>query len=237
MPLVAAAVCPHPPLLVREVGVGVEVTARAAALDAVTELVGSEPDLVVVVGDGPVRASYGPQDSGSFAGFGVDLVVPLGPEPGEGPPALPLATAVGAWLLQQSGWKGQARALAVPVSAPPEAAAAWGAELADLDERVALLCMGDGSARRSEKAPGWWDERAEPFDAAVAAALGSADGAALLALDAGLAAELLAAGRASWQVLAGASCEGTWTARLGYADAPFGVGYFVAQWTRETPSS
>jgi hypothetical protein len=241
MALVAAVVCPHPPLLVPEVGLGVEVPVRAAALQAVAEMVSSDPDLVVVVGDGPVRAGYGAQDSGSFAGFGVDLVVPLDADADadadddESPAALPLALTVGGWLLQQTGWPGPRRALAVPSSETTESAAALGAELAGRAERVALLCMGDGSARRSEKAPGWWDERAEPFDAAVSAALGSADASALLALDAGLADELMAVGRASWQVLAGACAGGSWTGRLRYDDAPFGVGYVVAQWTRQSP--
>jgi hypothetical protein len=43
--------------------------------------------------------------------------------------------------------------------------------------------MGDGSARRSEKAPGHLDPAAAPFDAAVAAALAAGDTTALAALD------------------------------------------------------
>jgi hypothetical protein len=241
MPLVAAAVCPHPPLLVPEVGLGVEVAARDEALAAVSELLRSEPDLVVVVGDGPARARYDELDSGSFAGFGVDLVVPLGRLPTDRPAdsaaTLPLALTVGAWLLHRSGWTGERRAVAVPADESAQSAATLGAELASGPGRVALLCMGDGSARRSEKAPGWFDDRAEPFDRSVAAALGSADRDALLELDAALAIELMAAGRASWQVLAGASAGGTWRARLRYADAPFGVGYVVASWARDVPSA
>jgi aromatic ring-opening dioxygenase LigB subunit len=96
---------------------------------------------------------------------------------------------------------------------------------------VGLLVMGDGSACRSEKAPGYLDERAAAFDASVAAALAAADTAALTTLDEGLAAELRAVGRASWQVLAGAA-EGTGlTGTLLYEGAPFGVGYFVATWS------
>jgi aromatic ring-opening dioxygenase LigB subunit len=92
--------------------------------------------------------------------------------------------------------------------------------------------MGDGSARRSVAAPGYVDERAATFDATVAAALKSADVDALLALDPQLAGDLLAAGRASWQVLAGAAGPGC-TAELLYDDAPYGVGYFVATWTAD----
>jgi aromatic ring-opening dioxygenase LigB subunit len=105
--------------------------------------------------------------------------------------------------------------------------------MADLDDRVALLCMGDGSARRSEKAPGWWDDRAEAFDATVAAALAAADLEALLQLDAELARALLVAGRASWQALAGAADGQVWRGELTHHEAPFGVGYLVAEWTRD----
>jgi aromatic ring-opening dioxygenase LigB subunit len=120
------------------------------------------------------------------------------------------------------------------------AAAALGGRLADLDERVALLVMGDGSARRSEKAPGWFDHRAAAFDDAVAAALSAADVEALLRLDEGLARDLLAAGRAPWQVLAGAGSPSglPWSAELLVNEAPFGVGYFVSSWTRaQLPSA
>ena len=93
------------------------------------------------------------------------------------------------------------------VSADADAAtcAALGATLADRAPRVAMLVMGDASARRSLKGPGYLDERAAPYDEAVARALAEADTAALLALDPALSAELLVAGRAPWQVLAGAA--------------------------------
>jgi hypothetical protein len=89
--------------------------------------------------------------------------------------------------------------------------------------------MGGGSARRSESSPGYVDPRAIGFDDAVAQALRTGDAEALLALEPALASELWAAGRASWQVLAGAAGSDV-DADLLYADAPYGVGYFVATW-------
>jgi hypothetical protein len=89
--------------------------------------------------------------------------------------------------------------------------------------------MGDGSARRSIKAPGYVDDRAGGFDAAVAAAL--AEGPeAVAALDGALAGELLAAGWPAWQVLAGAAAGSAWDTAVSYDDAPYGVGYVVARW-------
>jgi hypothetical protein len=89
--------------------------------------------------------------------------------------------------------------------------------------------MGDGTARRSPAAPGHFDERAKPFDLAVEQAFKDGDMAALAGLDAALARDLMATGRAAWQVLAGALGDGPAPAgEVLYADAPLGVGYFVA---------
>ena len=109
----------------------------------------------------------------------------------------------------------------------------WAPSIADDDQRVALLVLGDGSACRSEKAPGYFDARAEPFDAGVARALADADAQALLDLDADLAGQLQCAGRAPWQVLAGGvRPDGrSWQGRLHYDEAPYGVAYFVATWS------
>lgn len=97
-------------------------------------------------------------------------------------------------------------------------------------DRVGLLVLGDGSACRTVKAPGYLDERAEPFDAELARALGAADTEALAGLDAELCRQLQVEGRAPWQVLAGAARGAGLGGKLRYADAPYGVGYFVASW-------
>jgi aromatic ring-opening dioxygenase LigB subunit len=93
---------------------------------------------------------------------------------------------------------------------------------------VALLVMGDGSACRDSKAPGYLDPRAEQFDHRVTTALRNGDAETLLALNAVLAEELMVAGRAPWQVLAGAcpSARG----EVLYDAAPYGVQYTVAYW-------
>jgi hypothetical protein len=232
---VAAAVCPNPPLLVPEVSAAEPVAARAPALEAVRRLVASHPEVVVVVGDDQETTAYTAADSGSFDGFGVDLRVSLGPRACGGQAVLPLSLTVGAWLLRRTGWTGDRQGYGVSARSAADEAAAAGGEIAALGERVALLVMGDGAARRGPKAPGSQDERCAGFDASVAAALAAADPKALLALDAALAADLLATGRASWQVLAGAAlAPGApargWLGELTYDDAPFGVGYFVASW-------
>ncbi|MER6852102.1 class III extradiol dioxygenase subunit B-like domain-containing protein [Streptomyces flaveolus] len=240
--LVAAAVCPCPPLLVPEVAAGAAPeldAARAACTDALGVLAAARPDRLVVVGPAPDAGpeTYPAGTRGSFRGFGVELDVRLGPEEssGEDPRPgleLPYGLAVGAWLLRRTGWAdAPVEGLGVGEHLPAERCAALGRDIAARAPRVALLVLGDASACRTLKAPGYLDERAAPFDAEVGRALGTADVAALAALDAGLARELKVSGRAPWQVLAGAA-EGTaLTGALLYEDAPYGVGYVAAAWS------
>ncbi|MFD3549248.1 hypothetical protein ACFWUW_27200 [Streptomyces sp. NPDC058655] len=234
--LVAAAVCPAPPLLVPEVAAGAAAelgAARTACSDALAVLAASRPDLLVVVGaaDRDHRGPYPQGSRGSFRGFGVEAGVQLG-EGDEGPRLLPPSLAVGAWLLRRARWgAAPVEGLGVAEALDTARCLEAGREIAARAPRVALLVMGDGSACRTLKAPGYLDERAAGFDAAAARALGAADTAALAALDAGLAAELQAAGRAAWQVLAGAAEGAGLDGRLLYEDAPYGVGYVVAAWS------
>ncbi|MFJ4819121.1 class III extradiol dioxygenase subunit B-like domain-containing protein [Streptomyces sp. NPDC088801] len=236
--LVAAAVCPCPPLLVPEVAQGAAPeldAARNACTDALGVLTAARPGRFVVVGpvDGPGPEMYPEGAAGSFRGFGVDLAVRLGAAEGANPlPRLPYALAVAAWLLERTGWSdAPVEGLGVGESYPPGLCARTGRDIAARDERVALLVMGDASACRTLKAPGYLDERAAPFDADVARALGAADVAALTALDTGLAHELKVSGRAPWQVLAGAAEGADLGGSLLYEDAPYGVGYIVASWS------
>jgi hypothetical protein len=129
-------------------------------------------------------------------------------EPAHDP--LPLALAVGAHL------------------AP--GARLWGVPSDGLPAADSYLVVGDGTAKRTLKAPGHLDERAEAFDAAVVEALAAGEPAALAALDPTLAGDLWVAGLAAWT--AAATLPGPWQGEVLYADAPYGVGYVVATWTR-----
>ena len=241
--ITAAAVCPCPPLLARELAGQAEVLPemRAACAAAVSRLAASGPDLIVVTGADRETASW-PADGWLDVSWwapvlgGAALHSGRNAPSGQGP-ALPLSLGLGARLLDEAGYPGPRAYQAIAAKAAPADCLRLGAELARSAPRTALLVMGDGSARRSERAPGHLDERAAPFDAAVERAVRDADLAALAALDRDLAAELLATGRPGWQVLAGAlggdpvgagAGAGRPAAEILYADAPLGVGYLVA---------
>lgn len=143
----------------------------------------------------------------------------------------PLGVRVAHELLTATGLHPAAEVV-VPFDADPAEVAAAAEQVIQRagGARTAILVMGDGSARRGEKAPGHLDGRAFDFDDAVTAALAAGDPAPLRGLDAALAGELLVAGRAAWQVLA-AAAPGPARVIAADADDPFGVLYHVAVWS------
>ena len=257
--LIAAAVCPHPPLLIPEVtrGVGAVVPRgpgrltgapgpgagelhelrclRAACRGAVAALLGAAPDLLVVVGGAGQTAEYPPGAGGSLRDFAVPFA--LGADP-----VLPLSLTIGKWLLAGAGARIPPAAWwAIASGTPPGECLSLGEKLAALAPRVALLALGDGPGRRARGVPGAADPGADRYDDQVAAALTAADPGALAALDPRQDEELFVAGRAAWQVLAGAASAGpvspadqggAFAAGLRYAAAPFEVSYYVATWVR-----
>ncbi|MGH3417544.1 MAG: class III extradiol dioxygenase subunit B-like domain-containing protein [Actinocrinis sp.] len=236
--LIAAAVCPQTPLLVPQIAAGAAdelAEVRKAAIAAVGQLCAALPDRVITVAPGGLPGAREVRFGGSFRGFGVDLAVGDGPHAQDGRgDARCTGLLVGSWLLNGhvtradvpfEGWE-------IGEDTDPEHCARIGHQLAARAERVGLLVMGDGSACRTLKAPGYLDDRAVPFDDEVSRALADADTAALAAIDPTVASELMAAGRAPWQVLAGAvdGSGAPWRGELLSYHAPYGVGYFTASW-------
>jgi len=90
------------------------------------------------------------------------------------------------------------------------------------------LVVANGSAMRTEKAPGHFDERAAGFDEALGAALRAGDLGAVRGLDTALA-------RALWAdvdalvAVAGELDEVT-AVEVDYDDDPYGVQYWVVRW-------
>jgi hypothetical protein len=217
---VAAAVLPHPPLLVPELAGAAAAPElaplRAACQEALSAVVGAA-DLTIVIGDGPVWAVPTPSAPGSFHPYGadVDVTLPtlvdldLGGLP---PPAqltdLPLSLAIAAYLLEDlDPPPTQLFAAAVPRSLGPRAAATIGRTLATT-ARFDLVVMADLSACRTDRAPGGFRPQAADLDAQVADAFRTGTPQRLLTLDPTRSADLLLTGRAPLQVLAGAFDRG-----------------------------
>jgi hypothetical protein len=100
-------------------------------------------------------------------------------------------------------------------------------------DEPSYLAVGNGSACRSEKAPGFLDEDSFGFDAGLADALTAPDPAALAGIDPTRSAALLAATdgiRALGDVLTSAH-----VATVDYDDDPYGVQYWVVRWAPRIP--
>lgn len=224
--ITAAALCPAPPLLARELTGADSVLPglREACLQAAAALLTGEPDLVAVVGAADKTAGWDPGGRLDLAAYAPMLGRDA---PASGPP-LPLALGLGAGLLDQARYSGRRVLQSVSPDESAAQCAELGSGLAGQAGRVALLVLADGSARRGRRAPGYLDERSAPFDAEVERAIRAGDLAALLSIDPGLARELMATGRPAWQVLAGALAGVLPRTVIRYADDPFGVAYLVA---------
>lgn len=150
----------------------------------------------------------------SLAGLQVALVG--GPDAFRSSPAIgvpePLSLRVGRHLLAEAGLV-PTRTLLAPADPDGDA----------------FLVLADGSARRQEEGgPGTFDTRAETFDADIASALAEGEPRALATLDTGLGRELMVAGLDAFTFLGRLPKPAR--ASLTYAEAPLGVGYFVAVW-------
>jgi len=207
----AVAFCPHPPLLRPGIATGSEIetqSLRSACNQAIDRMIGTAPDHLLVLGsDGPLV---------DWQGFAPGFVADRQP--------MPLSLQVGAWLLSQRSLESAPTYVAIGRDGEPVT------DWPDLSASTGLLVMGDGSARRSLKGPGYLDDRAEPFDESVVKALADGDPQSLADLDLELAGELLAAGAPAWKAAATLLGAGSWRGDVLYADAPFGVMYTVATW-------
>ncbi len=165
-------------------------------------LAAAAPRWIAVGADAGGRRTVAPRPAARSSGS-ASTSSSAWPRTRDGPvdPALPLPLLIAGWLPRAI----RSRSAASWSHRTPRPRSAARSASSSGPRTVGLLVVGDGAATHTEKAPGHLDERAGPFDAAVAAALRDADPAALAALDPELAAQLLAAGRAPWQVLAGAA--------------------------------
>jgi hypothetical protein len=226
----AVAFVPSAPLLVPSVGSGSgeqDDILRAATVEAVTSLASAAPEVIVVVAPVAAAGTWDEQVGYSFDGFGVPRDRSLMDHSSMGGTALPWQLGIGAWLLDESGWTGARRYLGIDRPRPTDLHRQLIEEV-----EAGVVVVADGSARRSERAPGYFDARAEPFDVQIAAALAGGRPDELAAIDSDLAAELMCGGWPAWAWLA-AMVEGAAVSPVGTAThvAPYGVGYFVAEWS------
>lgn len=230
--LVAAAVCPHPPLLIPQLAGGAAPELddlRAACAVAIRRVLDTRPDRLLMVGAG--RELHGQGLGGSTARYGLDVHVGVA-----GDSSLPLSLTIGCWLLEQAGGEVAVEYVGLAPGTPPgECAARLEDEVAGA-RPTGVLAMADLAATLTTASPGYLDRRAAAFDRAVVAALARGDAGALVDLDAELADQLWCSGVPALAALGGAARSvgaAAITPRIEYDAAPYGVGYVVADWLVE----
>ncbi len=203
---VAALVVPSAPHLLPEYAGQDDLGAplRARAVTALTELIAAaRPDRIVVVTGHERR----PRHTRGAVGARVARV-----------------------MLAEAGWSPDVIEVGVPFDASAGEVAAAVAEVRQVPGRALLLVAADGTAKRSEKAPGHLDDRSVAVDEQIVGALARGDGAALSRLDPVLCEELWCTGRTALAVLAGCFPKGVTEADVLWTDAPYGVQYVLARW-------
>jgi hypothetical protein len=113
-----------------------------------------------------------------------------------------------------------------PRLALPDAAAG----LLEVSEPTTLVVMADGTARRGEKAPGHLHPDAVAFDERIELALRSGDAESLAALDPEEGEELWCEGVPALRLLGELARDREVVAYVSYAEAPYGVAWWVARW-------
>jgi hypothetical protein len=129
-----------------------------------------------------------------------------------------------AWLVED----GPARVRAGSPSAQRISASLLGDRVGD--DAANLLVVANGSATRTEKAPGHLDDRAAAFDAAIGKALADGDLASLAEIDTALAEDLWAMPDAAVLRTLPDLVGPVTSAQVDYDDAPYGVQYWVVRW-------
>jgi hypothetical protein len=221
------AIIPSAPVLVPELaGAAADEVAelRAAMVAAVAAL----PPRWVVIGVGTEDVVVGPESVGTFAGFGVDLVVRLSPQATGQPGELPLCALIAGWMRAQA--QPDARAEAGVYAGHHDAATvlALGRQLRDeIDqsaEPTGVLVVADGANTLTPAAPGGHHPGDEDVQLALDDALACGDVAVLTRLPGQV------VGRVAFGVLAGLAEPAPRSAKELYRAAPYGVGYFAGVW-------
>lgn len=222
----AIAIMPSAPVLVPQLAgaAAVELTDLRAAVSAA---VGFLPSHWVAVGAGLTDAVFGPENAGTFAGFGVDLAVGLSSRAERGAD-LPLCALMAGWVRAQVRPDAYVQVL---VCCDPESAFARGERLrAEIDrspQPTGVLVLADGANTLTGVAPGGYQPGDIDVQAALDDALAHGDTAALT----GLPTQVV--GRSAFAALAGLAGPARpalGTAEELYRGAPYGVGYFVGVW-------
>lgn len=230
------AVVPNPPLLVPELTVHSRPETerlREACLRAATLLCESSRDWIALGTDNAGPRTLGPETTGSFVSFGVDVPVRFAAGANGGPvdSALPLPALVAAWLRGAVGADRLTMRVLPEYESVAEGAETTITQMEDDSNRKGLLVLADGPSGPFDDVA---REEADSLTSTVRGALERVDTKILTALDADVCRRFGLHGSAALRAMARIvdTQSGQWRGELLYSAAPFGIDYHVAVWTR-----
>ncbi|OBB74328.1 hypothetical protein [Mycobacterium sp. 852014-52144_SCH5372336] len=225
--LSAIAIVPSAPVMVPELAGGAApelADLREAVFTAVVGL----PSRWVAIGVGPCDQIVGPDQAGTFAGYGVDVRVALSPGGDGDPVAMPLCALITGWVRGAARSEASAEVRVFSDGHDLDVALAHGerlrAEIGEGGNPVGVLVVADGANTLTPSAPGGFDPDSVAVQAALDDALAGGETAPLARLPASV------VGRVAFGVLAGLVGPGPRSAKELYRGAPYGVGYFTGLW-------
>ncbi|OBI16606.1 hypothetical protein A5712_25580 [Mycobacterium sp. E2327] len=224
--LSAIAIVPAAPVLVPELAgaAAAEVADLTAAALAAAALL---PSRWVAIGTGPTDEVVGPDCSGTFAGFGVDVPVRLSPQAARAA-ELPVCALLAGWVRGLARPEASVRVHVYRGDHDAGTALAHGrrlrAEIDRVPDPVGALVVADGANTLTPAAPGGHHPGDVEAQLALDDALADGDAAVLAQLPP----QIL--GRVAFGVLAGLAEPGPRSAKELYRGAPYGVGYFAGFW-------
>jgi hypothetical protein len=225
--LSAISIIPSAPVLVPELAGGAadEVAELRAAMVAAAAAL---PNSWVIIGVGAADGVIGSDRVGTFAGFGVDVLVRLSPQADGQPVEMPLCGLIGGWIRSQAQPAACAQVRVYAESHDAGAAVELGRRLrSEIDlssEPTGVLVVADGANTLTQAAPGGY----QPTDVEVQDRLDDALAGGDLAALAQLPAQV--GGRVAFGVLSGLAGPTPRSVKELYRAAPYGVGYFAGVW-------
>ncbi len=261
--IVFSGIAPHPPIMVPEVGGEAIAQVRGsieAMAELTRRIIANKAETVVLISPhAPLHqrafvAYQGPMLRGNFANFrarqaevnfSVDTellanIVDTSTEDGfdivEAREELDHGTAVPLYFLDRNGWKGQVVALGFSFLSN-EDHLKFGKCISKaasiLGRRVAFVASGDLSHRLKPEAPAGFYRDAHLFDEAIVEALRENEPGQIVEVDQDLRRKAGECGYRSILIGLGAMQELAPACDVLHYEAPFGVGYLVAQLTNE----
>jgi len=224
--LVGAALVPAAPVLIAEISGRLRPASapREAARSVIEQLISCAPDVIVVVAEGDhteVFDNSAAMHLHRLGGMHRDDYAP-------GARILPIPLAIGEALLRAAGWVGRTHYQLLDASTAAVEAANAGRELADVEPRVGLLLLGNGSACSTPKAPGSFHPQAQEFNTELVRVIEAGDLAAIREWTPGSFVDQLSDVRVPLQVMVGAVDGKSWPWSITFAEEFQGVFYLCA---------